>query len=91
MILRPRNDGVVIRRVKIGQTDKGVHLPDASIEGVRHIVVTKGPKVEDLEIGDNVLLMGTKGQDYGFIPNTSDLIFTKEGNLALVYEQGEEE
>ncbi len=90
MILRPRNDGVVIRRVKVGQTEKGVYLPDASIEGVRHIVVAKGPKVEDLEVGDNVLLMGTKGQDYGFIPNTPDLIFTKEGNLALVYEQEEE-
>ena len=85
MKFTPRNEYVLIRRVLLGQTPGGVLTPDNSIEGVKHIVEAVGPKVEHLSEGDDVLIIGTKGQDYGFLPNSKDLFITKESNVVLIY------
>lgn len=83
--LAPRNDYVIVRRVMLGQTPGGVLTPDTSIEGVEHVIAAIGPKVENLNIGDKVLIIGTLGKDYGFLPNSKDLFVTKESNVVLVY------
>ncbi len=84
----PRNTYVLVRRVKLGETPGGVLVPDASIEGVEHIVVAVGPKVEELAVGDKVLMIGQFNLHYSFLPNSKELIIIKEENVALVYWEG---
>ena len=85
----PRNAMILVRRVQLGQTPKGIGVPDTSIEGVEHVVVAVGKKVEDLKEGDKVLINGTIGQDYAFLPNSKDLIITHDNNIVLKYEETE--
>lgn len=87
--MKPRNDYVVIRRVTRGKTPSGIAVADWSIEGVDHVVQHVGPKVEHLKPGDTVLMIGAKGEDYAFLPNSKGLLIIKEANVVLVY--GEDE
>jgi hypothetical protein len=83
---QPRNDYVLIRRVTLGETPTGIAVADGTIEGVEHRVSAFGPDVKGLEVGDSVLLIGTLGSDYGFLPNSRDLLITKQQNVVLVYQ-----
>ncbi len=87
MKFSPRNDYVVFKRVKRGRTITGIAVSDQAVEGVDHVIVVIGPKVQELKEGDKVLILGTLGQDYGQIPGSKDLFVTKESNVVLIYEE----
>jgi len=80
----PRNDWVLIRVVKIGQTDTGIALPDLAIEGKEFVVVAAGPEVQDLMPGDKVLMIGQRNVVYFEVPGTNDLLVIKQEHVVLV-------
>ena len=82
----PRNDGVIFERVKRGQTPSGIIMPDKSLVGVDHVVRAIGPKVEGLKVGDKVMVLGSIGADYGQLANKKGWFFTREANVAYIYE-----
>ncbi len=86
---RPRNDLVVVRTFSAGPV-KGIHMPDQAEEGRRIQVVEIGPQVEDLEVGDLVLAVGTPGEDLVRIPGESSLYLTKQANVLCVVEKRED-
>lgn len=79
----PRNDMALVRIVDIGQA-RGIAMPEVSIQGKEFIVVAVGPKVEKLESGDKVLMIGNVGDNYYPLPDCKDLIVIKETNCVLV-------
>lgn len=85
MKLIPRNGYVIFRRIQVGHTPSGILTPDASIEGVTHVVEAVGPDVKDLKVGDKILVIGVHKQDYGELPNLKNLFLTPQANVALVY------
>lgn len=86
MPLRCRNDNVLIRIVQVGKTDSGVLLPEISVEGKLFCVEAVGPKVDDLKVGDKVIMVGEINVDYGYVPGMKDLLCIKQGNVVLVME-----
>lgn len=44
-----------------------------------------GPLVKGLEEGAKVLMLGMVGMDIAYLPNSRDLMLTKEANVALIY------
>lgn len=80
---QPRNDFVVFQQRNKG-TLRGVAIPDQAVEGKELVVVAVGPMVEDLEVGDLVLVIGQVGQDTVTLPNERDLYMTRESNVALI-------
>lgn len=82
---RPRNDIVILRTIPRGESVGGVQLPTTSKEGMRHIVVAMGPKVEGLEIGNEVVPGGptTKAEFYP-IPGCLDLCAINQEYCMLV-------
>lgn len=81
----PRNDYVVFKRVTIGHTPTGIAVGSSSQEGFRHYVIAIGPKVEGLDVGDEIQAIGKIGEDYAPLPNTKDLYIIKEQNIVLIY------
>ena len=81
---RPRNDYVLIRIVELGQNPAGIAIPQISAQGKEFHVVAVGPDVEDLDVGDKVLMLGSKNTTYFELPNSKDLIVMKEENVVLV-------
>lgn len=79
-----RNDCVLVRIVDKGKTDDGILLPEISVQGKEFIIVSKGSKVEDLEVGDKVLLTGLKNSTYFELPMCRDLILARECDVVLV-------
>jgi hypothetical protein len=87
---RPRNDMILIRRVDRGSV-RGIVMPNIAQEGKVLIVEEVGPDVKDgLKTGDVVLAIGTPGQDLVRIPESSDLFLTRQGNVLVVVEEGDE-
>ena len=86
--LSPRNDYVVIRVRDVGESAGGVAIPEVSIEGKEFFVEAKGPDVTGLEVGNKVLCIGTKGEDYSYLPNQKALFIIKQSNVILIF--GEE-
>ena len=84
---RPRNDYCLIRRDTLGRTPSGIAVGDETLEGIEHVVVAKGPDVVDLEIGDKVMMIGSKGEDYAFVPRERNLLVIKQANIILVYKE----
>jgi len=88
MNYRPRNDIVVIKVVDKGKV-RGIAMPDVAQEGKERIILAVGPKVEDLKVGDKVLVIGTPGQDLVRIPGELNLFLTKEVNVLVVVVEDE--
>lgn len=84
MNLTPRNDYVLFRRVNLGETPAGIKVPEGSIEGIKHVVVACGPDVKDLKQEDEILVIGQIKVDYMFLPNSKDLLLTKQANIVMV-------
>jgi NADPH:quinone reductase-like Zn-dependent oxidoreductase len=80
---QPRNDKVLVRVLSIGKSEGGVALPEISIEGKEFVVEAVGPKVEDLEVGDRVLMIGKINEDYCFLPRSHELLVIPEKNILL--------
>lgn len=83
----PRNDFVLIRIIQLDESPGGIVLPQISLEGKQYVVEAIGPKVEDLQIGDRVLMIGTAGEDYGYVPNRMDLLVIKQANIVIVFRE----
>ena len=83
MKYRPRGDFVIYKVVDKGQV-RGIAMPDAAAEGKQRVVVAKGPKVENLEVGDIILTCGQPGVDLTRLPEEHDLFITREANVVLV-------
>lgn len=85
---KPRGDFVIFR-----MTDKGfvgkVAVPGISAEGKVRTIVAVGPKVENLEVGDEVLVIATEGA-VGQMPGENNLYITREANVAVRVEEVEE-
>lgn len=52
--------------------------------------VTPGDKVEHLNIGDKVLVIGQDNVTYAFIPNSRDLFIVKEAYIPYTYDDVED-
>ena len=83
----PRNDYCVIQVNEIGETPSGIAMPDYSVQGKEFIVVAMGNSVEDLDIGDRVLMLGNQGVTYFPLPNSKNLIVIKQEHIVLVIEE----
>lgn len=89
-MISPRNDFVLIRiseRERLG----GVHVPGISQEAKLYHVEGLGPKVEGLRVGDRVLMTGTQGVDWSYVPGHPSLLVIREGNVVLVFGPESEE
>ena len=75
----------MVRIVNKGETPQGIAVSDFSDEGKEYVVEAIGDKVEHLEVGDRVLVIGVRGATYDFLPNTQDLFIIKEAGIPLVY------
>ena len=87
-VYAPRKKFVLLQLVYVPHTKTGVHLPQRSAEGTKWIVVAKGPDVEDLEVGDEVVVMGivqTPEQEGSIVPvpRMKGVFLTDEGNVLL--------
>lgn len=82
----PRNDYCLIKIVELGATPSGIALPDYAIAGKKFVVEAMGEKVEDLDIGDSVLMKGQRGVEYYELPNRPDLLVIKQEFIVLVIE-----
>ena len=90
MTYLPRNDFVLFRIVN-KRVVRGLLMPDASAQGQERVVVAVGPKVENLNVGDKVLVIGVVGQDTVPLPSDPSLYLTRESNIALVETDDKEE
>ena len=84
MNFRPRNDFVLIKIVDVGESPGGVAIPQISVQGKEFHVVATGPKVFDLHVGDQVLMVGKQGIDYYPLPNSIDLLVIKQEHVVLI-------
>lgn len=96
-VFKPRGGLVILRKVVHGRTKSGLVVSPNSAEGIDYIVVEKGPKVEDLQVGDKVLFVsmgdGTskKAVNWDYIPGFADLIMINEQHVVLKMEEKEGE
>lgn len=82
--LRARNE-IVIIRVLIKETVKGMVMPQNTAEGAEYAVVGMGDQVKDLKIGDKVRMFGTENVDWAFVPNTDKkLLSIPQKNIPFV-------
>ncbi|MDE2095623.1 MAG: hypothetical protein KGL39_00070 [Patescibacteria group bacterium] len=90
MNYRPRNDYCLVRYVDIGKTPSGIATPNSSIQGKKFFIEAFGPDVEDLQVGDRILMVGTEKEDWAFLPNSRELLLIKQANIVMVYEGDDE-
>lgn len=86
-MIQPRNDMVLVRIIKRGESRGGIAMPDISAEGTDYIVEAVGPKVVGLEVGDKILPVGRRGVEWDLIPEESDLFILKESNIPIIYKK----
>lgn len=86
-MIRPRLDFVLVRIVERGHTTKGIAVASKSQEGKRYYVDAIGPDVEDIKVGDRILMNGANGTDWGYLPNDPQYIIIRQSNIPLVYEE----
>lgn len=87
--LRPRNDMVLLREITVDKRGSLI-MPQRSEQAKKRVVVAVGPKVEGLEVGDEVIGTGQQGVDWAYLPNHPDLIAVREANIILVVESSDE-
>ena len=80
----PRNDWVLIRIVDIDMTESGIVIPQVSEEGKQFHVISFGPKVENLAVGDIVLLSGLRDVHYFEVPGVQNLMLIQQGLVVAV-------
>jgi hypothetical protein len=80
----PRGPYCVIR-VSYRETNQaGIAVSQASAEGRQYHVESIGPDVKDLKVGDRVLMVGKKNEEYWDIPAHNGLLLVKESVISLV-------
>lgn len=82
----PRGDFVLFRVTK---RDKvlGIAMPQQSEQSIERTVVSFGPDVKDLQVGDKVLVIGHMGETVVEIPREKDLLITRQSNIILTMEE----
>lgn len=84
-VKRVRNDMVLIQVVDTGRLG-AVLTPQKSAEGKEYHVELIGRKVEDLEVGEKVILIGNS-QSLIMVPGDNTRFITAESNLLGVLEK----
>lgn len=74
---RARNSYVILRQVRLGRFG-GLAMPDEAAQGMKFVVTSVGPKVEDLAEGDEVMIMGGRNENYFEVIGTRDLLIIDE-------------
>jgi len=87
MTFKCRNDFVLIRVVDVGMSEGGVAIPQISIQGKEFHVEAVGPDVNELEVGDKVMMIGKQWNEYYPLPNCKDLLVIKQEFIVLVLEE----
>ena len=88
MKIRPRGKFVLIRIIDIGKNPEGtIAIPQQSIEGKVFEVEAIGPDVDNLKVGNQVLMIGKYGTDFYPLPNSNNLIIIEESHVVLVFEE----
>lgn len=82
----PRNNFVLCEIVPLQTL---LAMPDIAAEGKGNIVKAIGPQVKDLEIGDQVMIIGAQGVAWSFLPGTRKLFIINEENVVLKITRGE--
>lgn len=82
---QPRNEFVLVRMTQKGEIG-GIAIPDISAEGLEFHVVAVGPKVEGLKVGDHVLMIGRRNDNYWEVPSCRNLFIVKQEVICLVME-----
>jgi len=85
-----RENYVVIRRQKFDRV-RGLAMPDISNVGKQFVVESVGPKVEGLKEGDEVMILGQKGQEYADLPGEPDLLVIDARLVPYVIHRTKEE
>ena len=85
----PRNDFVIIQAIKRDtMPNSAIGIPQNSSWGEEYIVHAIGPKVENLKVGDKVMLIGSEQNGtMSRVPLTKDLIVTREENIIYTWEE----
>lgn len=83
--LEPLLDCIIVRMSRILSKDKkDLVLPDTSIEGKRFTVVAVGVGCKSgIAVGDRVILSGTEGVSFDWIPGFKNLLAAKESALRI--------
>ena len=89
MNYRPRNDVVLLRLLKRGVTESGIHLPQISEDDREWIVEGCGPDAKGLIRGDRVIVLLTQGSLVS-IPGESDLFAVRQESILAIVGRGEE-
>lgn len=84
-VYKPRNDLVIVRQSKREQIG-AIRLPDHSADSIKLTVEAFGPDVKDLEVGQEVLMLGTVGETFVPVPGARDLFMLRQGAVACVCE-----
>jgi NADPH:quinone reductase-like Zn-dependent oxidoreductase len=79
----PRNDFVIVKVSKIKNV-AGLAMPDIAKESEIYHVVAVGPKVEDLKVGDQVIMVGVPNQTIVAVHYSKNLLITRETNVTAV-------
>ena len=81
---RPRNDCVLVKQQLRPDEAGKISLPQASLEAKEFLVMAIGGQVQDLNVGDKILMAGSVNVDYGFLPGSTELLVIREKNIMLV-------
>jgi co-chaperonin GroES (HSP10) len=88
--IRPRNEWVAVRKITQDEvkTDSGIILDKSQARTVRAIVVSLGTKVQDLKIGDEVLIsnFAMELEDVEEMTGVKDLVIVREEEVYAVGE-----
>ena len=85
MKYRMRNNFVLIRVVDTGKVGS-VLTPQKSAEGKTYYIEEFGDKVQGLAKGDQIFMLAAPGSAM-FVPGSTELFFTQEENVVLIYEK----
>ncbi len=84
-----RNELVLLRKVvqsKVGS----VLVPEKSMEGTRFLVEEIGPAVRELEVGNEVMIMGKAEDPFYPVPGEPALIIVRQDQIAYVVQRLED-
>lgn len=85
---RALNDSVVVKKVRKAPTEAGIVSPEKSSSGWDYFVLSVGPGAEGkVKVGEEVLFIGSNGQEFVTIPWDPDIMIHKMSNLLCVVEK----
>ena len=85
-----RDNFAVIRRKRVKRLVRGFEMPESSPESTDFIVESVGKKVEHLNKGDEVMIIGKKGEEYVDIPGETDYLIIDARFIPYIIHRDEE-